>query len=276
MHGRTNKTTSPRNKSRKPSLQSRNASNKPSLKSSSNSNSGSSKPKLNKTSSGSSRPKLRKTSSGSSRPRLSKTSSGSSRPRLSKTSSGSSRPRLSKTSSGSSRPIDLRGKSKVNSRSLGKITARVIGSPNTGTGSNVADTTVTAFLTTVTVATLVRITRSVSTAFPKWLSVVIRVSSMRVFGSASSTHGQKRGQTIGTTTMMCMSFTPMADITCTTTVTPASDLHSASIRTRDSSRDSKVCDSKSEHANFSSTQGASKGARKRRQQCWERYLSSSV
>src|SRR5579863_5873618 len=239
MHGRTNKTTSPRNKSRKPSQQSRNDSNKPSLKSSSNSNSGSSKPKLSKTSSGSSRPKLSKTSSGSSRPKLSKTSN-------------------------------------VNSRSLGKITARVIGSPNTGTGSNVADTTVTAFLTTVTVATLVRITRSVSTAFPKWLSVVIRVSSMRVFGSASSTHGQKRGQTIGTTTMMCMSFTPMADITCTTTVTPASDLHSASIRTRDSSRDSKVCDSKSEHANFSSTQGASKGARKRRQQCWERYLSSSV
>ena len=94
--------------------------------------------------------------------------------------------------------------------------------------SNAAGTTATAFQMTVSVATLVRVTRSASTAIPWSCLAGIPASSTAAFGSVSLTRGQNIGQTTGTTPMMCISSTPGTAITSTTVGIPALELHSAS------------------------------------------------
>ena len=115
--------------------------------------------------------------------------------------------------------------SKLNSEACGSSTAHVPGSPSTAPGSNVAATTATAFQRTVIAATLVRITRSESTAPPWRCMAGVLASSTAVFGSASLTPGRNTGQTTGTKTMMCTSTTPETAITCTTAGIPALEFH---------------------------------------------------
>ena len=110
--------------------------------------------------------------------------------------------------------------STISRERCGSSIAHVTGSPSTAIGGNVAVIPATAFQMPIIVAALARITGSASTG-TRWSCMAgIRGSSTEAFGSVSWTHGQSTGRTIGTTTMMCMSFTPKTAITCTTAGTP--------------------------------------------------------
>jgi hypothetical protein len=174
-----------------------------------------------------------------SEPLLPRTHSRSNTNRTLSTRNRKSRPSLkssnkTRTSSStlSNRSIDLHSKSntgtKANSGSLGRVIAHTTGSPSTALGSNAAATTASAFQRTVIVRTLVRITRSASTATPWWWLADIPGSSTAASASVLLTRGQNTGQTTGTTTMTCISTTPGTAITCTTVGIPEIESQSPS------------------------------------------------
>src|SRR5271165_3862792 len=118
--------------------------------------------------------------------------------------------------------------SSVTSRLHGRDIDQRIGSQTIARGSNVAATTATVSLTTVTTATLVGTTDSSSTANPIWLLADFRAFSTAVIGSLWLTRGQAIGQTTGTKPTTFMLSTLTMDITCTTRGTLASALQSTS------------------------------------------------
>ena len=113
-------------------------------------------------------------------------------------------------------------------RAPGSSTAPKTGSQTTAPGNNVAATAVIASLMTDTMATLGRSMGSESTGFLSWWLVDIRVSSTRVIGLVSLTHGRGPGQITGMTPMTSTSATLTMAITCSTADIPPSELRSAS------------------------------------------------
>jgi len=112
-------------------------------------------------------------------------------------------------------------------RAPGSSTASKTGSQTTAPGNNVAATAVIAFLTTDTVDTLGRSMGSESTGFLSWWLVDIRVSSTRVIGLVSLTHGLGPGQITGMTPMTSMFLTSTTGTTCITAGIPELELPSA-------------------------------------------------
>src|SRR5579864_5679042 len=108
----------------------------------------------------------------------------------------------------------------ISRKKRGSSIVHVTGSLSTATGGNVVDTVATGFQNTTIAATLVQITGSASTVTQWKYMAGIRDSGTPAFGSVSWTRGQSTGRTIGTTTMMYMSFTPKTAITFTTVGTP--------------------------------------------------------
>src|SRR4029077_13624178 len=86
-------------------------------------------------------------------------------------------------------------RSKVNSVACGGSIGHIIGGPSTATGSNAGATTATAFQRPVTLAILVRLTRSVSTAILWRRLMDIPASSTTAFRSVSLIRGLNTGQT---------------------------------------------------------------------------------
>ena len=101
-------------------------------------------------------------------------------------------------------------------RAAGSSTAPKTGNQTTAPGNNVAATAVIASLTTDTRDTLGRSMASESTGFPSWWLADIRVSSTRVIGLVSLTHGRGPGQITGMTPMMSMFLTSTTGTTCIT------------------------------------------------------------
>ena len=117
--------------------------------------------------------------------------------------------------------------SSMSSRVHGSSTAPKTGSQTTAPGNNVAATTVIASLTTGTMDTLGRSMGSESTGFLSWWLVDIRVSSTRVIGLVSLTHGRGPGQITGMTPMTSMFLTSTTGTTCITAGIPGLELPSA-------------------------------------------------
>jgi len=110
------------------------------------------------------------------------------------------------------------------SRVPGSSTVLKTGSQTTAPGNSVAATAVIASLTIATVDTLGRSMGSESTGFlSRWL-VDIRVSSTRVIGLVSLTHGRGPGQITGMTPMTSMFLTSTTGTTCITAGIPGWEL----------------------------------------------------
>jgi hypothetical protein len=106
--------------------------------------------------------------------------------------------------------------SSVSSTQHGKDIDRETGNLTTARGSSAADTTATAFQTTVTLATLAPAMGSSSSASRTWLSADIPAFNTVAIGSALLTHGPAIGQITGTRPTTFTWSTRTTGITCTT------------------------------------------------------------